>query len=112
MHIERKNAGEYAVTDGSRELKLSRGLNRKWTVAPVHGLPGVTPREVHSYGDAKIAAEVILRGEASTSKRHRVTPKPDPVAAKATVALAAGDPDTLRLTLADRLHKLADELLN
>lgn len=106
MNLERMNAGEYVIRDGEREVKLTKGLNRKWTVTPGEGLPAAI-RTVASYSAAKIVGEGMLR------KGGEDAPKPDtPVVRKARAALAKADPDTLRLTLSDRLHKMADELLN
>lgn len=105
MNLERVNAGEYRVRDGEREAKLSKGLNRKWKVEPVAGLPP-GERRAGSYSEAKLIAEALIKqaGEAGA--------KPASVQSKrATKALQAADPDTVRLTIAERLHKLADDIL-
>ncbi len=106
MNLERINAGEYTVRDGEREVKLTKGLNRKWTVKPGEGIKGEPSRVVASYTEAKTVAEAIIRraGEAG-AKSGTVVSK------RAEAALKVADPDTLRLKLAEQLHKLADDIL-
>lgn len=117
MNIERISGGLYAVRDGEREVRLLKGLNRKWTVDPIENLPGERQKKAVSYSEAKILAEGMLRrageagGTGATPREFVAGPKPDAVAKRGKAALTVGDPDTVRLTLAEKLHRLADEIL-
>ncbi len=108
MNLERRSAGEYLVSDGEKVVRLTKGLNRKWSVEPTAGLPP-GGRNVASYTEAKTVAEGMIRrgGEAGAAPGTTQAK----VSRRATAALKAADPDTLRLTLSERLRQLADDVL-
>lgn len=90
--LKRNEAGDYIVEDGSRAVRIQKGLGRDWHVSPMRGID-FKAHECESYGAAKRYADAKLRQ--SAAKHATFAQGPAPKVNRGDVLPAPGAVDAL-----------------